>query len=298
MVLLELFSGIGGFSKGLEAAGYTFDKVYYSEIDKHAIANFKYNFPYAEHIGSVTDAGEWKICRPDIITFGSPCQNFSAIGDGSGLQGKASSLVRYAVEAVRRFRPDIFIWENVKGILFAKHRRDFWSIVKAFADIGIYRLEWQLLNTAWFLPQNRERMYLVGRVAEKCTADLFPFVPEGGSDSPCRHEPFHPCRCGTVMRGYYKQPNTGNYILHLNPGETYGGTLTADQSKRVRMLTEVECERLQGFPDDFTRYGIYDGQKKAIGKAHRYALLGNAVSVPVVKAVAGRIRENTILTTD
>jgi len=54
MVLLELFSGIGGFSKGLQAAGYSFEKVYFSEIEKNAIANFKYNFPYAEHIGSVT----------------------------------------------------------------------------------------------------------------------------------------------------------------------------------------------------------------------------------------------------
>lgn len=156
MVLLELFSGIGGFSKGLEAAGYAFDKVYFSEIDRHAIANFKYNFPYAEHIGSVTDIGKANITSPDIITFGSPCQNFSAIGDGKGLQGGESHLVRYAVEAVRRFRPDVFIWENVKGIFFARHRPDFWSIVKAFADIGGYRLEWQLFNTAWFLPQNRE----------------------------------------------------------------------------------------------------------------------------------------------
>ena len=72
MVLLELFSGIGGFSKGLEAAGYTFDKVYFSEIDKHAIANFKYNFPYAEHIGTVTNIGEVGIERPHIVTFGSP----------------------------------------------------------------------------------------------------------------------------------------------------------------------------------------------------------------------------------
>ena len=57
MVLLELFSGIGGFSKGLQAAGYSFEKVYFSEIEKNAIANFKYNFPYAEHIGSVTEIG-------------------------------------------------------------------------------------------------------------------------------------------------------------------------------------------------------------------------------------------------
>lgn len=98
MVLLELFSGIGGFSKGLQAAGYSFEKVYFSEIEKNAIANFKYNFPYAEHIGSVTEIGTAEIGHPDIITFGSPCQNFSSVGDGSGLRGEASSLVRYAVE--------------------------------------------------------------------------------------------------------------------------------------------------------------------------------------------------------
>ena len=66
MVLLELFSGIGGFSKGLQAAGYSFEKVYFSEIEKNAIANFKYNFPYAEHIGSVTEIGTARIEHPDI----------------------------------------------------------------------------------------------------------------------------------------------------------------------------------------------------------------------------------------
>ena len=104
MVLLELLSGIGGFSMGLQAAGYSFEKVFFSEIEKHAIANFKYNFPYAEHIGSVTDIAKVGIARPDIITFGSPCQNFSAVGDGTGLRGEASSLVRYAGEALGTFR--------------------------------------------------------------------------------------------------------------------------------------------------------------------------------------------------
>ena len=66
MVLLELFSGIGGFSMGLQAAGYSFEKVFFSEIEKHAIANFKYNFPYAEHIGSVTDIAKVSIARPDM----------------------------------------------------------------------------------------------------------------------------------------------------------------------------------------------------------------------------------------
>ena len=295
MVILELFSGIGGFSKGLQAAGYSFEKVYFSEIEKNAIANFKYNFPYAEHIGSVTEIGTAEIGHPDIITFGSPCQNFSSVGDGSGLRGEASSLVRYAVEAVGRFRPDVFIWENVKGVFFAKHRSDFWSIIKAFADIGGYRLEWQLFNTAWFLPQNRERIYLVGRVADRCTGDVFPFPAPGGmygkvgSDEPAARP------SGTITRNYGRQPNIGNYVLCLKKGETYNGKLTASQLSQVRMLTEVECERLQGFPDNYTRYGIYDGERKEIAKIHRYALLGNAVSVPVVREVAARIRQTTTL---
>ena len=174
MVLLELFSGIGGFSKGLQTAGYSFEKVYFSEIEKHATANFKYNFPYAEHIGSVTEIGTAAIGRPDIITFGSPCQDFSDLGKGAGMAGRRSSLISYAIEAVRHFRPDVFVWENVKGVLFAKHRADLFSILKAFADIGGYRLEWQLLNTSWFLPQNRERIYLVGRLAERCAGSVFP----------------------------------------------------------------------------------------------------------------------------
>ena len=61
------------------------------------------------------------------------------------------------------------------------------------------------------------------------------------------------------------------------------------------MLTPVECERLQGFPDDFTRLGDYDGQMSPIPLVQRYCLLGNAVSVPTVEAVASRIKNNTIL---
>lgn len=295
MVLLELFSGIGGFSKGLEAAGYAFDTVYYSEIDKHAIANFKYNFPYAKHIDSVTEIRNADIERPNIITFGSPCQNFSVAGDGKGLMGRESHLISHAIEAVRRFRPDVFIWENVKGVLFARHREDFWSIVKAFADIGGYRLEWQLFNTSWFLPQNRERLYLVGRLAERCASGVFPVLPPGGGASAFHHDapPVRPF--GTITRNYGQRPNTGSYLLFLREGEAFNGTPTADQKMRIRMLTETECERLQGFPDGYTRYGIYDGEKKEIRKCHRYAMLGNAVSVPVVAAVAGKIKETTIL---
>lgn len=173
MNLLELFSGIGGFSLGLHQAGFTFDKVYFSEIDRHAIANFKHNFPNAQHVGSVCDITGTSIERPDIITFGSPCQNFSAAGNGLGLQGAESSLIRYAIKAIDYFRPDIFIWENVKGVLFERHCRDFWAIVKALADIGVYQIEWQLLNTSWVLPQIGRESTLSGVLQKNAATKYF-----------------------------------------------------------------------------------------------------------------------------
>ena len=82
---------------------------------------------------------------------------------------------------------------------------------------------------------------------------------------------------------------------NLKPGETFNEQPTEDQKARIRMLTEVECERLQGFPDDFTRYGIFNEEVDTISRANRYAMLGNAVSVPVVRTIAERIRRNTVL---
>lgn len=291
MILLELFSGIGGFSKGFEKAGYPIEQTYFSEIDKHAIANFKYNFPHAQHIGPVEKITTADIPHPDILTFGSPCQDFSDLGKGAGMAGRRSSLIGYAIEAVRHFRPDVFIWENVKGVLFAKHRADLFSILKAFADIGGYRLEWQLLNTSWFLPQNRERIYLVGRLTERCAGSVFPIGEVNCQNGKTR---LHPCACiGTIVSSYAARGITNKYIVE-SPGESdHRIGMKPEYFQKVRMLTPVECERLQGFPDDFTRLGDYDGQMNPIPLVQRYCLLGNAVSVPTVEAVAARIRDNT-----
>jgi DNA (cytosine-5)-methyltransferase 1 len=78
------------------------------------------------------------------------------------MEGQRSSLVLEAIRLISECRPSVFVWENVKGTFSSNDGADFWAIIQAFADIGGYRLEWQLLNTSWFLPQNRERIYLVG----------------------------------------------------------------------------------------------------------------------------------------
>src|SRR5690606_20409723 len=121
-----------------------------SEIDKHAIANYTYNFKNAEYVGSVTDV-RGRRNQADIITFGSPCQDFSVAGKRRGMDGERSSLIKEAIRLVTEIRPSVFIWENVKGTFSSNNGADFWAILQAFTNIGGYRLEWQLLNTNWFL---------------------------------------------------------------------------------------------------------------------------------------------------
>ena len=152
MKIIDLFSGIGGFSLGFQRAGYQFTEHYFSEIDKNAIANYKYNFPHAKYIGDITSIHGGDFTDIDIITFGSPCQDFSLAGRREGLKGTKSSLIAHAIALITNIRPSIFIWENVKGAFSSNARADFWAIIQAFAHIGGYRLEWQLLNTSWLLP--------------------------------------------------------------------------------------------------------------------------------------------------
>ena len=172
--LLDLFSGIGGFHLGLSQAGFKINS-YYSEIDKYAIKTYNYNFKNSTYVGSVTNIQRKRLPkRINAITFGSPCQDFSLAGKRKGLDGDRSSLIGEAINLISELKPDFFIWENVKGTFSSNNGEDFWAIIKAFTDIGGYRLEWQLLNTSWFLPQNRERIYLVGYTPTRSRGQIFP----------------------------------------------------------------------------------------------------------------------------
>ena len=97
---LDLFSGLGAFAKGLNDAGFSFKNHYYSVIDKHAIANYSFNFKNAKNLGDVQKIKHKKIQRPDIITFGSPCQDISHSGLKTGIQGKRSKLFFDAIKII------------------------------------------------------------------------------------------------------------------------------------------------------------------------------------------------------
>ncbi|WP_314894162.1 DNA cytosine methyltransferase [uncultured Capnocytophaga sp.] len=340
MKIIDLFSGIGGFSLGFQRAGYQFTEHYFSEIDKHAIANYKYNFPNAKHIGDITTLHGGDFTDIDIITFGSPCQDFSLAGKREGLKGAKSSLIKKAIALIAHVRPSIFIWENVKGAFSSNARADFWAIIQALANIGCYRLEWQLLNTSWLLPQNRERIYLIGLLAGRSESGVFPiqeddFLYSEKTTSQLQAQISTTLKANGNMNaddtyiqvGTYRTHNDGRgfrevkkniaptipararqdgsgmpVIRQLPRGNNKGAdfkicpTISSNAFQEnnllngVRRLTEIECERLQGFPDNWTQYGDYNGIIKPIAKTQRYKLIGNAVTVDIVTMIAKRLK--------
>ena len=387
---LDLFSGIGGFHLGFERAGYEVTS-YFSEVDKHAIAVYKHQFKNSTYVGSVTDVRGGDLPRIDLITFGSPCQDFSQAGSRRGLTGDRSSLIAEAIRLIGECRPRVFIWENVKGAFSSNSGADFWAIIQAFTNIGGYRLEWQLLNTSWFLPQNRERIYLVGYTPNKSRGQVFPIRENCFKNIKLQRQQGNTCTLTTryeaggngsyiierklnaqeklkiksaTKKGYeiatpgdsinLSQPNSKTFrgrvgkkqaqtletscnqavlgytrdnkgkvtsyhekdeanTLHsssggggntdqfikaiaLNRSKTFGEaerkgdayTIRSSEpngvaiNNSIRRLTPIECERLQGFPNNWTL-------AEDNSDTQRYKMIGNAVTVDVVKAVGERI---------
>ena len=293
--MLDLFSGIGGFHKGFEKAGYKFDWVGFSDVDKYSTAVYKYKFKNAKELGDVKFIRSKDLPRIDIITFGSPCQDFSqAAKSRLGLKGNRSSLIGEAIRLISECRPHIFIWENVKGTFSSNNGEDFWAIIQAFINIGGYRLEWELLNSRWFqVPQNRERIYLIGHLGGGSRRTVFPLKKTsksiyknskskiniiGNLKGKDGHE------CHNVHSSNGIAPTVRN-----NHGKITMVQCMYKLKNRIRRLTVIECERLQGFPDNFTSKGIINGKVVSISNSQRYKQLGNAVTVNVVQAIAEKL---------
>ena len=268
------------------------------------------------------------------------CQDFSLAGKREGLAGAKSSLIAHAIALIAQLRPSIFIWENVKGAFSSNAGADFWAIIQTLANLGGYTIEWQLLNTSWVLPQNRERIYLIGHLAGRSVPGVFP-IGENDKllDRKTRKEnrkrtSIKTSLARTITARYSKMGSNDTYIvpkvaatltggghsgglhsdmtvIQLNPSKESNGRQPYQQNRvfderrispaltrhnsnyaisRVRRLTEIECERLQGFPDNWTQYGDYNGTIKPIAKTQRYKLIGNAVTVDIVELIAKRLK--------
>lgn len=171
----SLFSGVGGFEQGFEAAG--FRTAWQCEIDNDAVSVLERHWPDVRRFRDVSEVDPSELEPVDVVVFGSPCQDMSVAGKRGGLAGERSGLFHEAVRIIGGLRPapSLVIWENVPGALSSAGGRDFGAVLDALADIGAVDISWRVLDAQWFgVPQRRRRIFLVADFGgERAASVLF-----------------------------------------------------------------------------------------------------------------------------
>ena len=211
MKFLDLFAGIGGFRLGMESAGH--ECIGFCEIDKFARASYK-----AIHdtkgeielhdITAVSDESIRRIGRVDIICGGFPCQAFSIAGNRRGFEDTRGSLFFEIARFASILRPKYLFLENVKGLLNHDGGATFETILGALDELG-YNVEWENINSKNFgVPQNRERVLIVGHLRGECTRRVFP-LSKSGQQATSIKEPYS----NTITTRYGNSQGAGAYIV-------------------------------------------------------------------------------------
>lgn len=161
MKIISLFSGAGGLDQGFERAGY--EVVFANEFDKTIWATYRANFPKTHlETRSIAAIAVSDLPQADGLIGGPPCQSWSEAGAHRGIEDDRGQLFFEYIRILNHVKPKFFLAENVSGILSSLHRGAFENIVRKFAALG-YDVSYKLLNTADYgVPQDRERVIVVG----------------------------------------------------------------------------------------------------------------------------------------
>lgn len=296
---IDLFAGIGGIRKAFE--GEDAKCVFSCEWDRSAQKTYEANYGEVP-FGDITKIDEKDIPPHDVLLAGFPCQPFSMIGKREGFEDERGrgTLFFDILRIIRYHHPKMLLLENVPGILTIQDGETFKVILSLLNNEG-YDVSWKVLDSVFFgLPQSRKRVIIVGFAKElqiknfdipetnnaelKLACDIIEDNPKGYSISKHLQESYlfkkkdgHPqiidknsrVICKTLCASYHKiQRITGTFV---RGGET-----------GVRLLSENECKRLMGYPDDF---------KFPVSRTQMYHQLGNSVCVPVMKTVADAMKD-------
>lgn len=266
MKYFSLFTGVGGFEQAMPK---DFECIGMSEIDHYASDVLRYHYPNIKNYGDIKNI-EWDgVPDFDLLVGGSPCQDLSVAGTKKGLTGERSGLFTEYVRALKEKKPSYFIWENVKGALSSNGGRDFATIFTSFSEAG-YSLWWQVLNAKDFgVPQNRERVFVVG----------------ARNGSP--REVFFKRETNNVVNDSFNEEKRAYApTLRANHHNTLDVHFILKKDGSIRRLIPKECERLMSWPDDWTRYGKKeDGTVYEISDSQRYKMCGNGVVSKVVSEI-------------
>lgn len=210
MKFVDFFAGIGGIRLDLERAGH--ECVGFCEWDKFARQSYKamYDTEGEWENHDIRTAQSYGIPKADLWTFGFPCQDLSIAGKRKGLQeGERSGLFYEIIRLLQGLRqedkPRWLLAENVKGLFSAGGGFDFLRCIVELGQLG-YSVEYQLLNSKDFgVPQNRERVFIVGCLGDGSGRKVFPLTRADG-ENPCPGEEQKPVRLGNI---YGEQFGTG-----------------------------------------------------------------------------------------
>ena len=300
----------------------------FSEIDKYAISVYQYHYKNHKNHGDITQINWNTVPDFDLVVGGSPCQDLSVAGKQKGLSGARSGLFFEFVRCLKEKQPTNFIWENVKGALSSSSGWDFARVQIEFSEAG-YDCEWQVLNAKDFgVPQNRERIFVVGYLRGKSRPKVFPIrtineMVVGERDTQTAN---------TLTSNYWKGPAASRPIVQVNQpthsngrqpkilSELIKGVLDDEtptaldlennaihkdrfmclqdphhnkhrliSNARIRRLTPSECMALMSWPRDWCDKGLVDGKEVEISDTQKYKMAGNGVVSKVVEAIIERL---------
>ena len=297
---IDLFAGIGGIRIAFESQGGRC--VFTSEWDKFSQQTYSANFVDFPS-GDITEIAELDIPNHDVLLAGFPCQPFSQAGLKRGFDDIRGTLFFDIVRILKAKKPKMVLLENVKG--FASHDKGntFKVVCKNLEKLG-YEVHSQVLNAKDFgVPQNRERIYIVGIDRSRTLKSPFEFP----------NPPKSPTKVGSILemgvdekytisdklwaghkrrlKEHREKGNGFGYSL-FNSDSPYTSTISAryykdgseilieQTGKNPRKITPREAARLQGFPDSFVI---------PVSDAQAYRQFGNSVAVPVVTAIANQM---------
>ena len=305
MNVLSLFDGISCGRVALERAGIKVDKYYASEIDKYAMQVAQKNYPDTIQVGDITKLKGSDFQDIDLIIGGSPCQGFSFAGKQLNFDDARSKLFFEYVRLLKEIKPKYFLLENVKM------KKEYQNIISG--HVGVEPIQ---INSALVSAHNRERLYWNNMPNITQPTDkgilLKDILEEGVTDREKSYcidanywkggnlkSYFGKGRRQLVFDspnqiGFIKQNHRGSRIYSKNGKSvtlcSSGGgwgmkTGLYKDGKNFRMLTPIECERLQTLPDNYT---------EGISNTQRYKCLGNGWTVDVIAWILSHIQSKEL----
>ncbi len=316
---IDLFAGVGGIRIGMQEAGGKC--IYSSEWNCQAQKTYLTNYGEMP-FGDITKESTKNYIPDsfDVLCAGFPCQPFSISGKQKGFEDTRGTLFFDICSIVSAKRPKVIFLENVKHLVHHDKGNTLKTILTKLKDLG-YNVTWRVLNGSDYgVPQNRERIIIIGtleglfdfdKVKKKPRTHLIDFMDKNGDfeylapdEYTLIDNPKEQLESGLIFAGYrnksirkagvrpgtehlsrvHKQPNRIYSVYGIHPTlpsqESSGRFFVLTEDHRVRKLTIDECWRIMGFPEKY---------KKVSPIGDQYKQLGNSVCIPMIEAVANEI---------